>query len=136
MATDYTPIIGVRQQFGNEPGVFAPGEQNVPFVGATKKYQFSCPNVDPGIEAVLMFQTRGVTTNKNIFQINGQEIFGGLPVSPNDNEWNGNIMLVSKNVLKATGNVLHIEARNSSGTSSGNLDDFIIDNVVVLYKTR
>jgi hypothetical protein len=37
--------------------------------------------------------------------------------------------------LKATGNVLHVESRTSSGGSAGDIDDFIIDNVVIVYKS-
>ena len=32
-------------------------------------------------------------------------------------------------------NVLRVEARNTSGGTGGDIDDFIIDNVVVQYKT-
>ena len=37
--------------------------------------------------------------------------------------------------LRATGNVLHVESRNTSGGADGNIDDFMIDNVVIQYKT-
>jgi hypothetical protein len=39
-------------------------------------------------------------------------------------------------VLGPTGNDLHIESRNESGGGDGEIDDFIHDNVVVMYKTR
>ena len=37
--------------------------------------------------------------------------------------------------LKATGNVLGVEARRADGGSDGDVDDFILDNVVIMYKT-
>ena len=51
--------------------------------------------------------------------------------------WNGNILLIEPHhQLRATGNVLHVESRNSSGGGGDDIDDFIIDNVVILYKIR
>ena len=51
--------------------------------------------------------------------------------------WNGNILLIEPHHrLTATGNVLHVESRNSSGGGGDDIDDFIIDNVVILYKIR
>ena len=47
-------------------------------------------------------------------------------------EWNGNVMLIEPGVLREN-NVLRIR---SGELSNGNLDDFIIDNLVVLFKTR
>ncbi|MGH6831161.1 MAG: hypothetical protein ACREDG_08405, partial [Methylocella sp.] len=52
------------------------------------------------------------------------------------NTWNGNILLVERrHGLRETGNILHVESRNSSGEIGGGIDDFIIDNVVIEYKT-
>ena len=64
------------------------------------------------------------------------DVFGGLPASPARDAWNGNILLVERHhQLKATGNVLRVEARTSDGGSAGDVDDFILDNVVIMYKT-
>jgi hypothetical protein len=68
--------------------------------------------------------------------INTVKVEGGIPVSPNKDTWNGNVMMVAADVLKASGNTLHIEARNTSGNGGGDIDDFILDNVVIMYKTR
>lgn len=137
MATDYTVIRFQRQHFGNQQGVFNDIEPGVEFAGPAKDYSFPCPNVNPREAAFLMFQSRDVDLPRNIFRINGVDIFGGLPVSPNRDTWNGNIMLIeSRHELKPTNNVLHVESRNASGGSNGDLDDFIIDNVVIVYKTR
>jgi len=137
MATDFTVILFQRQQFGNEPGVFNDVEPNVPFVGPTKDFSFNCPNVNPGETAFLMFQSRDVDHSRNIFRVNGVDIFGGLPVSPARDTWNGNILLIeTRHQLKPTNNVLHVESRNAGGGGGGDIDDFIIDNVVIVYKTR
>jgi hypothetical protein len=82
MATNFTVILFQRQHFGNEPGTFNDIEPNVPFAGSTKDFSFDCPGVNPSETAFLMFQSRDVDHQKNIFQINRVDVFGGLPVSP------------------------------------------------------
>jgi hypothetical protein len=141
MGSDFTVILSVRQHFGNEADYLKDVEPGLLFVGPTKDFHFDCPKVEPGADAVLMFQTRDVDHDKNIIHINPATaaqptVFGGIPVSPSKDTWNGNIMLIRPGVLRDTNNVLHIESRNGSGGSGGDIDDFIIDNVVVLYKTR
>jgi hypothetical protein len=155
MASDYTIILSQRQHFGDQPRTFDDVEPDVKFVGPTKDFPFSCPNVNPNETAVLMFQTREISiSQRNVFRVNGFDVFGahpakgnlpasgGLPASPSKNEWNGNVMLLEaehmkpNQRLKPTGNILHIEARNDNGGGGGNIDDFIIDNVVIMYKSR
>ena len=135
MATNFTVILFQRQHFGNEPGTFNDIEPNVPFAGSTKDFSFDCPGVYPSETAFLMFQSRDVDHQRNIFQLNGVDVFGGLPASPARDAWNGNILLIEPHhQLRATANVLHVESRNSSGTGGDDIDDFIIDNVVIMYK--
>jgi hypothetical protein len=135
MPSDFTVIVNVRHHFGNEPGSL-PGA----FAGTNKEFPFSCPNVDPTREAVLLFQTLGVHHDKNFIDINGTatsepSVYGGIPVSESERDWNGNVMLVRSNVLRQD-NVLRVGARDSRGSILGNLDDFVIDNVVIFFKTR
>ena len=107
MTTNFTVILFQRQHFGNEPGTFNDVEPNVPFVGPTKTFSFDCPGVNPGETAFLMFQSRDVDHPRNIFQVNGIDVFGGLPASPARDAWNGNILLIEPHhQLRATGNVL------------------------------
>ncbi len=135
MATNFTVILFQRQHFGNEPGIFTDIEPNVPFAGSTEDFSFDCPAVNPIETAFLIFQSRDVDHQRNIFQINGVDVFGGLPASPAREAWNGNILLIGPgHQLRAAGNVLHVESRNSRGGDSDDIDDFIIDNVVIVYK--
>ncbi len=135
MATNFTVILFQRQHFGNDPGTFNDIEPDVPFAGSAKNFSFDCADVDPGETAVLMFQSRDVDHRRNILRVNGVDVFGGLPVSPARDAWNANVLLIEPHhQLKATGNVLHVESRTSSGESTGDVDDFIIDNVVIVYK--
>jgi hypothetical protein len=102
---------------------------------------FQCPNVDRSQQAILLFQSQGVNIRQRL-EINGQEIFGGIPASVEFlstptalrrvAQWNGNVMLVHPGVLQES-NVLRIQAGD---TGDGNIDDFIVDNLVVVFKTR
>ncbi len=136
MATNYTVVLFSRQHLGNDPGVFNDVEPNVVFVGRAKDFPFDCPGVNAEEAAFLMFQSRDVDHQRNVFRVNGEDVFGGLPASPARDAWNGNILLVERHhQLKATGNVLRVEARTSDGGSAGEVDDFILDNVIIVYKT-
>jgi hypothetical protein len=137
MPCDFTVIMHQTAHVGDDEDMFG----TAPFKGKDfDSDRFSCPNVDSGLRAVLFFQTRDVDNATNVIQINGSDLFGGIPVSSTGDAespiWNSNVLLVERNVLKEQGNVLHLGARNSSGGTSGNVDDFLIDNVVILYKTR
>jgi hypothetical protein len=136
LAADFTIVISVRQGFGNEPAYLSSIDPEVRFAGPAKDFTFACPNVNASEAAVLMFQSRDVDSSRNIITINGAKVLGAIPVSPNKDTWNGNVMLINAGVLRASGNVLHIESRNDSGGVGGDIDDFILDNVVVMYKTR
>ncbi len=128
---NYTVIANVRQHFGNEPS-YLPGA----FVGQQKDFYFDCPSIDRSEVSVLMFQSLHVTHPNNVFQINGQVVSGALPTNVDDTEaWAGQVLLVNSNVLRPERNVLHVESLTDSGSSSGDIDDFVIDNVVLFYKT-
>jgi hypothetical protein len=133
--SEFTVVVTVRQGFGNEPGYLNSIEPQVPFVGAHKTFTFQCPNVKTNEPAVLMFQTRAVSHNRNVLSINGTDVAGGIPVSPSKDTWNGNVMLVAPGVLR-TSNQMLVRSRNAAGGDGGDLDDFILDNVVVMYKTH
>src|ERR1043165_1298435 len=105
MALDFTVVITVRQRFGDTQDDDSGLEIDAPFVGAEKSYDFRCPNVDPRQQAILLFQCQGANVQQNL-EINGQQIFGGIPSSvelvtiPDPlvllarAQWNGNIMLI------------------------------------------
>jgi hypothetical protein len=147
MATDYTVIEAVRQHFGDDPtgdiGVKGQdwhewlGHQEVPFVGLAKDFAFGCPAVDRTEWAVLQLLTYGVTYD-NVIKVNGVDVPGGLSlgglfpyIDPHLPLWKTESLLIEPGALGEE-NVLHIE----SGTDdNGNHDDFLIDNVVIWFKT-
>jgi hypothetical protein len=137
MPCDYTVIMHQTAHLGDDPSMFGPA----PFKGKDfDSDRFSCPNVKSSERAVLYFQTRDVDSDKNVIHINGSHLFGGIPVSSGGGDespiWNGNVALVEAGVLKESGNVLHVGARDSHGSTLEKADDFLIDNVVIFYKTR
>ena len=141
---DFTVIQAVRQRFGDKERDFKEFpfekiEPKAPFVGTSKDFPFSCPNVNRGAIAVLQFQSFGVQ-GQHILRINGvnihQGITGGpqaIDITPRVPLWNTHSLLVEANVLNEE-NVMHIEC--ATGPFVTNFDDFIIDNVVVFFKTR
>ena len=157
MAIDFTVVMDVRQRFGDLKRDEKPSlhesesglEDEAPFVGAQKSFAFRCPSVDRSQFALLLFQALGVST-KQALEINGQTIFGGIPITVDRDtrtlgsgsdahtvhalgaRWNGNVMLIHPGVLQEN-NVMRIQAAEMTAE---NLDDFIIDNVVVVFKTR
>ncbi len=148
MATDYTVIITVRQRFGDSPGGTLgddgrdwdefPIENNAPFVGASKDFRFTCPNVDRSQAAVLQFNTLAVGAD-NVIRVNGVDVPGGISLGPQFIDidpriplWTVHSLLVDGDLLQEE-NVLHIA---SGDGGFGNLDDFIVDNAVIWFKTR
>jgi hypothetical protein len=141
MALDFTVVITVRQRFGDNDIEDTSLETDAPFVGAEKDFEFHCPNVDSRQQALLLFQCMG-TNGQQSMEINGRPIFGGIPAATelltlpsgivSHAQWNGNVMLIEPGVLRED-NVLRIQAGK---LTDDNLDDFIIDNLVVVFKTR
>jgi hypothetical protein len=136
MGSDFTVIIRVRQHFGNEPDSM-PGH----FAGNNATYSFPCPDVDASKEAVLLFQSLGVSHDRNFIEVNSAGplgpigVYGGIPVSRSSEDWNGNVMLIGPAILRED-NVLSLGSRASNGSLLGDVDEFVIDNMVVFYKTK
>jgi hypothetical protein len=136
MPSDYTVIFKNGKHFGNERSFLSNVEPNAEFVGPNGDFSFPCPGVNPRERSVLMFQSRDVDHQKNVFKVNGVSITGRIPESPNKDTWNGNVMIIEPNVLRATNNFLRVESRNTNGDGGGDIDDFILDNMVIVYKAQ
>jgi len=153
MALDFTIITDVRQRFGDyaRAETESPGggglEADTP-PGLAKSFAFRCPAVDRKQFAILLFQTLGASVRQGL-EINGQTIFGGIAPSldpaarilgprtesPEDSTrlgtWNGHVMLIHPGVLQES-NILRIRAADAT---AANIDDFLVENVVVVFKT-
>ncbi len=124
-------ITSSVQHFGDDPD-FLTGT----FRGDDHEFTFDAPGVNPNLRAVLMLQTRNVGSDLNVIRINNVNITGALVKHEDGSEWFAQLGEIPSGTLKATGNVLKIISRNSDGNAGGNLDDFNIDNVVVLYRQQ
>lgn len=144
---DSVVLIRVRQRFGSsddENGL----EQNAPFVGRSMEYEFSCPKVDSSSDSSLLFQAQHVMHPQNRLFINGVNIAGGVPMggffvaTPPQGPsfevgiWSAQNLIIPPNTLRDQGNTLRVEARTSDGSTSGDMPNFIIDNVVLFFRTR
>jgi hypothetical protein len=55
---------------------------------------------------------------------------------PEEYVWAGHVLTIRPGVLRAGENLLRIDAgRIEQGMGHGDLDDFVVDNVVLLYET-
>lgn len=148
MPSDFTVIQSVRQRFGDATPDLAEitDEQEAPFVGQSKEFSFSCPNVIRGETAILQFETLAVSagqrqgTARNILRINGVDIPGGITAGATAEVqgrrlpyWKAHLLTVAPNVLREH-NVLRIEAVNQPFGPGLTLDNFIVDNIVVTFK--
>jgi hypothetical protein len=143
MAADFTVIQSVRQRFGDENlAAESPlNELDAPFVGLSKDFKFLCPDVVPSGTAVLQFETLGATEPLlggpqpgSVVQINGINIPNGIRPGY-AGFWKSHNLIVPANVLTED-NVLHIEASVLAIAHAKHFDDFIIDNVVIFYKSK
>jgi hypothetical protein len=150
MASDYTVIQPVRQQFGDDPGRggdlyteeedLSYVESGEPFVGIEHDYTFDCPGVDRSQWAVLQYNALGISYRTNVMQVNSVPVAGAMYQTPSgphvDDQgdvifWATYSMLVSPETLLERGNILHIESSDEFG---GDHDDFILDNIVIWFK--
>jgi hypothetical protein len=142
MPSDFTVVFRVRQWFGDREEDITSGgtplelssRSDAPFVGISKTYAFKCPEVDTSAEAILQFESLGATNDtwhRNTISINGTEIPGGITPGP-ATRWKTHSLIVPSGVVKEQ-NSLTIEAQPLSVTG---IDSFVIDNVVLHYKTR
>jgi hypothetical protein len=127
----YAYIITTPQLFGDKDTT----SQFAVNRGQDHEYSFNLPGVDRNKAAILMLRTALVSHKLNSFTINGHplKIFHGR--GHEDSEFSTDHVEVPGWMLKETGNELKISARNSSGGLGGDLDDFLVDDVVLIYKT-
>lgn len=121
--SNFRVIFSVSRHLGDDPGE-----------GDDTDESFDAPDVDASKTAILLLRTQGVDFSKNVITINGVAVSNALVPHSVSNEYFSEIGIVPANTLKATGNTLYIGARNEDGNLGGNLDDFDVDNVVLIYK--
>ncbi|MCP3962388.1 MAG: hypothetical protein GY719_31480 [bacterium] len=147
MPLDFTVVQAVRQRFGDSIAdeFEFDRETEAPFVGAAKDFPFECPNIDRSQDAILQFQSLGVSHRNSVLQVNSTKVFGGLSTSVDFarddikvfvvQRWATHHLLLQPGLLR-NNNVLRIESRRHATGGSSGIDNFVIDNITVLFKTR
>ncbi len=94
--------------------------------------KFELPtNLDPDELAVIHCRTKDNQLNNKMFFLNHKPLPDILEPHPaNKEEWMMDIAIVPKGWLKHGENNIHI------GYSDENYDDFVVDNLVLWYKTK
>lgn len=127
--TEYLVILGKVKHLGDEPQCLG-GEGT--FVGSLFEARFDLPdNVDIGEEAVIQCRIKHNEIDNKRFLLNFHPIDEVLEPHPeNKDEWLQDIAVISKGILTPGENVLCI------GYADERIDDFMVDNVVLWYKTK
>jgi hypothetical protein len=127
--TQFKVIIAEIRHLGDQPTAI--GEAGI-FVGPLFHAKFNLPdNLDPEELAVFQCRTKDNQLNNKMFFLNLKPLPDILEPHPgNKNEWMMDIAIIPKGWLKSGENSIHI------GYSDENYDDFVIDNLVLWYKTK
>ncbi len=107
------------------------------------KLKFNLPDVDVSKGAILLYNTKEVDFTLNRMLVNGVSVSGAVTPTPiirdeNLNTLKANVALVggTQHKLRNSGNTLEIEARDKNGNAGTNIEDFSIDNIVILYQAK
>jgi len=122
--------------FGNNLGWIQPLDNPAPFVEGSRNISFNCPDVDPNQMAILTFEVYDITSPRHM-ELNGK-VLPRQPeiVNADHGTWDTIVIIINRDILVSADNVLRVQSLDSSGGTSGNLDDFLIRNIAVLYKQR
>jgi hypothetical protein len=135
-SASYTYIITGRHYFGDDYDKSHAYTGEV-YKGLSAQYVFNLPGVNRAQPATLMLKFRDVGSYLHVFTLNGYHLdaLRGSDDSFEDRiNLQPNYVLVPGYMLKETGNVLRIAARNKDGGLT-DVDDFVVGEVVLIYKT-
>jgi hypothetical protein len=127
--TKYKVIVAEIRHLGDQPTAI--GEAGI-FIGPYFHAKFNLPqNLDAEELAVFQCRTKDNQLNNKMFFLNHKPLPDILEPHPaNKREWMMDIAIVPKGWLKVGENNIHV------GYSDENYDDFVIDNLVLWYKTQ
>lgn len=128
LQTHFIVIEAGMKHLGDQPTSIGGGT----FVGDLYYAKFNLPdNVEPNELSVIQCRTRHNQKSNKRFFINIQQLGNILEPHPNNkDEWMMDISVVPKDFLKPGENSVHI------GYGNADYDDFIVDNIVLWYKTK
>jgi len=126
--SQYKVIEAGMRHLGDQPTLIGAGT----FVGQLYYATFDLPdNIDPQELAVIQCRTLHNQVRNKRFFLNLRQLGNILEPHPNNrDEWMMDISVVPKEWLKPGENSIHI------GYADGRYDDFIVDNIVLWYKTK
>jgi hypothetical protein len=121
--------MGEMKHLGDQPKAIG-GEGK--FVGPLFEAHFDLPdNVNLEEEAIVQCRTKHNELDNKRFFLNYQWLKEILEPHPrNKNEWMMDISIVPKGWLKPGENIIYI------GYADDKYDDYIVDNIVLWYKTN
>jgi hypothetical protein len=91
---------------------------------------FNIPDYATGKAAYLQMKTHGVNFSHNNIYINGQKVWR---LEPHGRDWGFDCIIIHAQFLKKGQNTFKITSRNSSGGTSGNIDDYQVRDPIILY---
>ncbi|UCF07162.1 MAG: hypothetical protein JSW28_05765 [Thermoplasmata archaeon] len=127
--SQFKVIIAEIRHLGDQPTSI--GEAGI-FVGPLFVAKFELPNnIEPSELSVVQCRTKHNQLNNKMFFLNNKPLPDILEPHPkNKNEWMLDLAIVPKGWLKPGENTIHI------GYADERYDDFVVDNLVLWYKTR
>ncbi|MEO0972166.1 MAG: hypothetical protein AAFX85_03660 [Pseudomonadota bacterium] len=132
MSSSFTVITTASHHFGDHEGMFEKEDPTATFVGASHSTQFDVAGIDEGQQSLLMFRSFNVNFRTNVLSINGQVVERAISRSV-EREWKTQLVVLPAGVVKAGANTVTIESRTRTGETEGNLDDFIVTDLVLQY---
>jgi hypothetical protein len=133
MSTSFTVITTASQHYGDHEGMFEKEAPGSTFVGAGNTQSFGVSGIDTGQQAILMFRSFNVNFRTNVLSLNGQTLERAIARSV-EREWKTQMVILPPGLVKDGENELRIESRTRTGDSDGNLDDFLITDLVLWYQ--
>lgn len=132
MSSSFTVITTASHHFGDHEGMFEKEDPTATFVGHSHTTEFEVAGVDTRHSTLLMFKSFNVNFRTNVLSVNGQVVERAIARSV-EREWKTQLVVLPAGLIKLGTNAVTIESRTRTGEASGNLDDFLITDLVLWF---
>ena len=133
MSSSFSVITTECHHFGDPQGLFEKEAPGATFVGAGHETKFQVEGIDTRQQSILMFRSFNVNFRTNVLSVNGQVLDRAI-VRSVEREWKTQIVILPPGLIKLGENALRIESRDRTGEPGGNLDDFLVTDLVLWFK--
>ncbi len=133
MSSSFTVITTASHHFGDHEGMFEKEDPTATFVGHAHSAEFEVSGIDAGQQSLLIFRSFNVNFRTNVLAINGQVVERAIARSV-EREWKTQLVILPAGLVKDGSNTISIESRTRTGESEGNLDDFLVTDLVLQYQ--